>query len=295
MDNKQLIINHIKADIPLLITGKSGWGKTAIINEVAKELGMPIYDLPLSQIPAEDIMGIPDRADGYFKYLMPEWAHNILESGKTTILFLDEITQASVSVLHACFRLVNERVVAGHKLPIRVIAATNYSEENPELTELMEPLLRRFSRCEWDHNVQQAMSYLKIKDRGYNTALVASALNDVSPRELELALKYIDTNGLKGSAAVIASMTSPEMARALQDKLNEKESRLKQNLNMAVSKVIANLKVSYSDDEIAGLPEHVIKTKVNRICGRYNLSAEDRESVHALVMSELQSLSNVRS
>lgn len=241
MSNKELIISHIKADVPLLITGRSGWGKTAIINQVAQELNMPIYDLPLSQIPAEDIMGIPDRKDGYFQYLMPEWAHTILERGVPTILFLDEITQASVSVLHACYRLVNERIVAGKKLPIRIIAATNYQDENSELTELMEPLLRRFSRCEWDHDAEAALLHLNVASKGYDTELVRNALNQVSPRELEMALRFIDVNGLKNNLSSVAAMTSPDMARALTAVKSQQESAIGNKINTAVVKTIENI------------------------------------------------------
>jgi midasin (ATPase involved in ribosome maturation) len=183
MDNNGKIKNHLKADIPLLIMGESGWGKSSIVTQVAKELNLSIVVANVNSWCAEDFGGLvrPDKSGKYYDYLPPKWV--VDNKDREFLLFIDEINQASVSVLHSLYRIVLDREVAGIKLNMKIIAAGNLNSENPYLTDLPEPLLKRFSTYNWHNNMTEACRYLNNK---YQVNLNEIYTN---PRQTEMALK----------------------------------------------------------------------------------------------------------
>lgn len=141
---KSTITDLLKSNTSALIYGMSGWGKSQIVEQASAELGMKCQILSLAGVAPEDF-GIPTVRDGYYEYLPPKWAHDYYKSGEDFVLFLDEITQATIQVMHAVYPLVLERRIGGLHLPnMRIIAASNYDHENPHLTTIMKPLLNRF-------------------------------------------------------------------------------------------------------------------------------------------------------
>ncbi len=181
--NIKTIMDHIQADVPLLIKGRSGWGKSAIVKLVAEKLELPLVIANSTSWAAEDFGGLPRelKKENCYTYLPPKWVKDYMN--QKFILFIDEINQANVSVLHALYRVVLDREVAGCKLNFYVIAAGNYDFENPYLTELMEPLVKRFSLYEWKETHNFFCSYLNKK---YNVNLTEIYTN---PRATEMALK----------------------------------------------------------------------------------------------------------
>ena len=92
--------DYIKNNIPLLLLGKSGTGKSQIIQSIAQSLNLPVVDLRLSQLPPEDLNGLPapatiaNKNTPSFGYLTPEWFAKFLPD-TPFVLFLDEINQAT--------------------------------------------------------------------------------------------------------------------------------------------------------------------------------------------------------
>lgn len=183
----------IEADIPVYIEGYSGWGKSSIVNQIAQDLNMPIVTLSLAGISPEDFGGIPRVHDEeYFKYVLPEWA---LRYNEPFILFLDEINQAPVSVLHACYGLVLDRVLNGRKLPCKIVAAGNFNSENEYLVDMsaIRPLMERFYKYTINHDKADALNFLEKK---YNLQLSGLLALDweqtyLNPRRIEKYIKMI--------------------------------------------------------------------------------------------------------
>jgi ABC-type dipeptide/oligopeptide/nickel transport system ATPase component len=183
MDNIKKIKTHLNADVPLLILGESGWGKSALVQEIAQELKIPLVIANSNSWTAEDFGGLvrPTKKGDCYEYLPPKWV--IENKDREFILFIDEINQANISVLHALYRIVLDREVAGIKLKMKIIAAGNNLNENPYLTELPVPLLKRFSLYHWEKNVTDACNYLNLK---YNINLTEIY---TTPRQTEMAIK----------------------------------------------------------------------------------------------------------
>lgn len=197
----------IEADIPIYIEGFSGWGKSSIVKQIAKDINMPIITLSLASISPEDFGGIPRVQDeAYFKYILPEWA---LRYKEPFILFLDEINQAPISVLHACYGLVLDRVLNGTKLPCKIVAAGNFLSENEYLTDIstIKPLMERFYKYTLNHDKAEALAFLEDKYDLQLGGLLAADWEQTSlnPRRIE---KYI--NMIKAGITAKELVTNPE-------------------------------------------------------------------------------------
>lgn len=200
-DLNSTVRTALQADLPLMIFGKSGWGKTEVIREESSKLGLETFTLSLALSLPEDIGGIPSPSScrTHFTYLLPEWFES--RKDKDFVLFLDEVNQAAPQTLHAIYSLVQERrlhSVTNKKM--RVIAAGNFAEENPHLTDVMQPLLNRFYVVNHGHDPENALTYLNNK---YKLSLKEL---ENSPRDTEQGIIAYKA-GLKDLAISKAGMS----------------------------------------------------------------------------------------
>jgi len=114
-----------KVNIPLMLWGKHGIGKTSIVKQIGESVGYDVVFLNLANMTVEDLLGQIDGNGGYYK---PTWLN---KSNKPTIYFLDEINRAPKYVIQSIFTLVNEGRI--HNFSINemdyVISACNPTEE----------------------------------------------------------------------------------------------------------------------------------------------------------------------
>lgn len=168
LDEAKLLLTHaIKSRTPVILWGSPGIGKTAIVNDVAQDLGKDLVTLVLSIYEPQDVGGIPKpvemetrprtkagqkkaagRKQEFFDYLPPRWIEDL---GDTGILFLDELTTASPSTQAAALRILGERVVGFKELPenVAVIAAANPVAEAAVGEALAPPLANRLIHIKW--------------------------------------------------------------------------------------------------------------------------------------------------
>lgn len=193
------IFKSIKNNLPILILGKSGWGKTALVELAGERLKLPVVTLSLTLCLPEDIGGIPQPKGDSFDYLLPKWFED--NKDRDFILFLDEINQAPPQVLHAIYGLVQKRELHGRvNKGMRIVAAGNLAEENAHLTTIMQPLLNRFYTLDFIHDPKPALDYLNHK---YNLNLKEL---ERSPRDTEQGIIAYKA-GLKDFAADKAGMS----------------------------------------------------------------------------------------
>lgn len=190
--------DYIKNNIPLLLLGKSGTGKSQIIQSIAQSLNLPVVDLRLSQLPPEDLNGLPAPATNTntpntpsFGYLTPEWFAKFLPD-TPFVLFLDEINQATPATLNALYGIVLDRKVGAYYNPnMRVVAAGNLLSESDYISELPQPLLNRFVVKTHVVNPKTVISYLQEKyaDNKKAMTLLSNMPTDwestLNPRALE--------------------------------------------------------------------------------------------------------------
>lgn len=133
------------ANVPVMLIGDPGVGKSALARLVADKLGRNLQTLIGSTLDPTDIGGMPVvRIDGKGIDRIPLTAIKKLCTDPG-ILFLDEIACAPPAVQAAMLRLILERVAGDLELhpETRVLAATNPPEQSPGGSDLSAPLIGR--------------------------------------------------------------------------------------------------------------------------------------------------------
>jgi hypothetical protein len=147
----------VAADLPVLLWGEPGIGKTAALNQLAVSLDLPLTTVIASVHEPTDFSGLPvigaDPAVQGVPMAPPDWAVRLARTGRG-LLFLDELSTAPPAVQAALLRLVLERRVGALTLPpgIRIVAAANPRGSAADGWELSAPLANRFVHLQWVHD-----------------------------------------------------------------------------------------------------------------------------------------------
>lgn len=183
---KDMLLN-LPIEISILISGNHGIGKSAIVKQVAKFLGIPCIDFRLSQNDVGDLKGMPFHVKGRTVYAIPEFfplreadaielkdllglAEDISlgRYGESGILFLDEINRANREVQQAAFELVLDRRLNLRSLPEgwRVVAAIN-GDDSIYTVNAMEPaFLSRFCLIDLKPTYQEWLNWAEDPEQG---------------------------------------------------------------------------------------------------------------------------------
>ncbi len=146
----------VSADLPVLIWGEPGIGKTASLTHLATSLELPLTTVIASVHEPSDFSGLPivgeDPAVQGVPMAPPQWAVEIVRAGRG-LLFLDELSTATPAVQAALLRVVLERRVGALQLPpgVRIVAAANPRASAADGWELSPPLANRFVHLYWAH------------------------------------------------------------------------------------------------------------------------------------------------
>ncbi|TDU02108.1 dynein-related subfamily AAA family protein [Streptomyces sp. 846.5] len=147
----------VAADLPVLLWGEPGIGKTAALTQLAAALDLPLTTVIASVHEPSDFSGLPivgdDPAAHGVPMAPPDWAVRLVRAGRG-LLFLDELSTAPPAVQAALLRLVLERRIGTLQLPpgIRIVAAANPRSSAADGWELSPPLANRFVHLQWTHD-----------------------------------------------------------------------------------------------------------------------------------------------
>jgi len=141
----------IRANVPVLIWGQPGTGKTAVVNEYGDAWGYHVETVVGSNREPTDFMGYPIEEDGKTVYSELSWASRLVDADKG-ILFLDELTTCAPSVQRVMLRIVQERYVGDTKLPdsVAIVGAANPPEVAVDGYPLAPPVANRFCHLDWE-------------------------------------------------------------------------------------------------------------------------------------------------
>ena len=130
---------------PLMIWGAPGVGKSSLVIDVARDFGVPVIDVRLSQREPVDMRGLPVPGDDAVRWLLSdEWPRDPDSKG---ILFFDEITAADRSLQAAAYELILDRKLgANYALPKGwlIVAAGNRSTDRAVSYVMSSALSNRF-------------------------------------------------------------------------------------------------------------------------------------------------------
>jgi MoxR-like ATPase len=178
----------VAANLPVLLWGEPGIGKTAALHQLADSLGLPLTTVIASVHEPTDFSGLPvigaDPAVQGVPMAPPDWAVRLVRAGQG-LLFLDELSTAPPAVQAALLRLVLERRVGALRLPpgVRIVAAANPRASAADGWELSAPLANRFVHLQWTHDHDVVV-------RGLGGTWPRAALPRLDPERLRDAVAY---------------------------------------------------------------------------------------------------------
>lgn len=221
------------APLNVMLTGSPGLGKSTIVKDIAKEMGFGLIDLRLASLDPTDVGGLPFVSDGVMKFSDPEWFKEIMENAdKPYIIFLDEVTNASISTQAAAYRLLLDREINnGKKLPDTtfIIGAGNTKEDQSGAKPLIPPFANRFGLHLYIDKRQAADSFIQhaVENRfdrniigflSYKKSNVSVPYNNnpsfATPRTWEFVDTYLKEQMYEGSDLdlVIAGAVGTDVA-----------------------------------------------------------------------------------
>ncbi|BCJ76051.1 ATPase AAA [Catellatospora sp. IY07-71] len=178
----------VAADLPVLLWGEPGIGKTAALQQLAGTLDLPLTTVIASVHEPSDFAGLPvvgdDPAVQGVPMAPPDWAVRLVREGRG-LLFLDELSTAPPAVQAALLRVVLERRVGALHLPpgVRIVAAANPRASAADGWELSAPLANRFVHLQWTHDADVVV-------RGLGGVWPRAELPRLDPARLAGAVAY---------------------------------------------------------------------------------------------------------
>lgn len=185
----------IERQRPILLMGPPGVGKTAIMEQVAKELGINLVSYTITHHTRQSAIGLPfisqkeydGREYSVTEYTMSEIIASVYEQIEKSgihegILFLDEINCVSETLAPTMLQFLQYKKFGNHKVPdgFVIVTAGNPPEYNKSVRDFDIVTLDRVKRIfiEEDYNAWREyaykadihgsiMSYLEIKKKNF--------------------------------------------------------------------------------------------------------------------------------
>lgn len=150
----------LKANTPIHFLGSPGIGKSAVVRQAGKRLGMRVVTLILSQCAPEDVGGIPVPGDGQVARL-PIGPIRIA-SQEPVILFIDEVSTSPLHLQAAALTLVNERFAGDVALhpDTRIVLASNPPESSTGGGDLSPAFSNRITHVHVEPALAEVQAYL---------------------------------------------------------------------------------------------------------------------------------------
>src|SRR5215471_14000296 len=126
---------------PVFIWGPPGIGKSALVQDFARQVGLSCVSFLGSQLAPEDLIGVPLIVDGTSVFCPPR----SLARAEPYCLFLDELNACSHEVQKAFYSLIHERRLGEYLLPAGsvVIGAGNRAQDSAIVKPMSSALLNR--------------------------------------------------------------------------------------------------------------------------------------------------------
>lgn len=220
---------------PVLLIGPPGIGKTAIMEQLASELGIGLISYSMTHHTRQSAIGLPFISRRVYggtecdvtEYTMSEIIASVYDLMEATgvrqgILFLDEINCVSETLSPLMMQFLQYKVFGGHMLPQGwiVVTAGNPPEYNDSAREFDIVTLDRLKKIDvepdfeaWREYASAAhihpavMSFLRSRrDRFYHVETTVSGKSIVTPRgweDLSKMLQLYEKNGIEADEDLI--------------------------------------------------------------------------------------------
>ena len=144
--------------LPLLIKGSPGTGKTATIEALGAQWGLPVESLSPGER-GEGAFGVTPvpvtNGEITLSYPAPDWVKKLRgpdgHGEEAGIVFVDELNTAAPAIQPALLGLIQARRIGGHRLGprVRVLGACNPISQSAGGWDLAPPVANRLGHVDW--------------------------------------------------------------------------------------------------------------------------------------------------
>ena len=206
---KQVLIASYKHRQPVMLTGKPGIGKTAMVEAACSELGIGFIDFRGSTRDIADIGGmrVPDEKTGKMRWYAPSDLPDEKVHGKQGIMFFDEINAMPLSHQVAVYGIMQERRIGDWRAPAgwSFAAAGNSIQDRAGAQRMSTALANRMRHVfvkedldVWikqyaaEHVDPRGVAFLKLRPELFHVMPTADQLAFPSPRSWTNAFACLD-------------------------------------------------------------------------------------------------------
>lgn len=106
-----------QANVPILVEGPHGVGKSECVHQAGNELGIPVIDRDLSLLETSDLAGYPFKNEhsGLTEFAPPAFLPK--PNQPQGLLLLEELNRSSESTRHAALQILTARRIHDYELP----------------------------------------------------------------------------------------------------------------------------------------------------------------------------------
>lgn len=145
---KQLskLLLNVAMNRPVFIWGPPGIGKSALVEQFARDVALDCVSLLGSQLAPEDLIGVPRIEEGKSVFCPPR----IIARDEPYLLFVDELNACSFEVQKAFYSLINDRRLGEYSLPDGsiVVGAGNRAQDQAIVKPMSSALMNRMLHVE---------------------------------------------------------------------------------------------------------------------------------------------------
>ena len=175
VSEEDIIKGSIESGVAVFIHGKSGDGKSARVRQIDPDCEI----VSIGTLSPELLIGmaLKNNDEKKVEYIAPPWYQRLVdkcekEPNKIHILFLDELTNASLNMQKYGYSIALDRKVNDFfELPknCRVVAAGNEINDSKAASEIAEPLFNRFAHVYIETTVESWLNWAVTPAKDYKS------------------------------------------------------------------------------------------------------------------------------
>jgi hypothetical protein len=164
---KKIFPYLMQAQVPALLIGHHGVGKSSVARQLAESHGMELFDVRLGTMAdAGDLLGLmhegtDEHGNKFFHHSLPSWWP---KKGEKKLIFIDELNRARPDMLQMVFQLILDRRIHTHVLPegCYVMSAINPDTDDYKTTNIDDAaLLSRFCQIKFQPSQEEFQDYFR--------------------------------------------------------------------------------------------------------------------------------------